>query len=426
LKVIGRNSAFQFRDSKDDAATVGRKLGVAHLLEGSVRRAGDVVRINAQLILASDGSTQWSQSYDRPYTDLFKLQDEITQAVAGALKTRLLATDAAVQSDRPPGGSLEAYNAYLRGNFYYDRNSEADFRKAIDAYTSATRLDTHYALAWARLSQAWLGLSGKYLGGGAGQQAYAQARAAADTALSLAPDLAAAQVAHATLLSRVDFDWASSEAAYRRAAQLAPNDAFALHNLGILLAQRGQLEQAVAVCRQALATEPLNGNLHIWLGTYLSALGRLDEAEQATRKGIELSPIAESFFTQLALIGIQRGDAAAALEAARQEPAGVWRNVALALAAQIGADRVAADATLKTMLDQYGDLAPYQIAETYALRRDPDQAFAWLDHAWAAHDVGVTTLLFDPILLRYRNDPRFAAVCKKVGLPSTTEAKALP
>jgi TolB-like protein len=148
LKVIGRTSAFQFRDPKEDSRSIGAKLGVAHLLEGSVRRSGNVVRVSAELIDTSDSSTQWSEHYDRPYKDLFALQDDITRAVTGALRAKLLPGEhAAAQSERPPGGSLEAYNALLEGRFYYFRETEVDFRKAIESYTRAIELDPRYALA---------------------------------------------------------------------------------------------------------------------------------------------------------------------------------------------------------------------------------------------------------------------------------------
>jgi TolB-like protein len=175
LKVIGRTSAFQFRDSKEDSRGIGAKLGVAHLLEGSVRRSGEMVRVSAELIDTADGSAQWSDRYDRPYKDLFALQDEITRAVAGALKTKLLPGEqAATQSDQPPSRNLEAYNAMLQGRFYADRGTAADYRKAIEFFTQATQLDPRYALAWSELSGAWIGLSGDFLEGAAAQEANAR------------------------------------------------------------------------------------------------------------------------------------------------------------------------------------------------------------------------------------------------------------
>jgi TolB-like protein len=148
LKVIGRNSSFQFRDSKEDSQAIAAKLGVATLLEGSVQRAGDVVRISASLIRAADRSTLWVEQYDRPYKDLFALQDEITKAVAGALRAKLLGSAvAAGQTDRPPGGNLAAYEAVLQGNFLLDRHNEGDVRKALTLYEQATTADSGYAYA---------------------------------------------------------------------------------------------------------------------------------------------------------------------------------------------------------------------------------------------------------------------------------------
>ena len=419
LKVISRNSSFQFRDSKDDAQTIGAKLGVAHLLEGSVRHIGDTVRITAQLVKAADGSILWSQRYDRSFKDLFALQDEITNAVAGALKAQLLSVaDAASQSERPPGGDLEAYTAYLQGKFYDARSGEADARKAIDAYATATRLDPLYAQAFARLSRKWTNLAAAFLSGAPAQQAYAQARANAETALTLAPDLAAAHDARGYLLGTADFDWTGAEAELRRAVQLAPNDGRVKFSLANLLATLGRSDLAVDLNRQALATDPINAGWYYWLAVHLVPLGRLDEAEQAIRKSIELQPGAATWYALLAIIEIQRGDADAALAAARQEPeAGGWREIALTLALQIGSDRPAADAALKALVDTQADEAAYQIAQAHALRKEPDAMFEWLDRTWVNRDPGVATLLFDPIVLRYRDDPRFAAYCRKVGLP---------
>jgi TolB-like protein len=428
LKVIGRNSAFQFRDSKDDAQTIGAKLGVAHLLEGSVRREGDTVRISAELINTKDASTLWSQHYDRPYKDLFKLQDDITHAVASALQAKLMeSSGAVVQSDRPPSGSLAAYTAYLQGKFYFARNTESDYRQAITQYQVAVKDDPRYALAWARLARTAANLATQFLGGQPAQQAYAKARAAADTALTLDPNLAAAHEARAYILLSADFDWTGAQAEYQRAMQLAPNDGPSLFGMGSLAAALGRPGQAVALTRRALATDPLDADWYHWLAHYLSGLDRLDEAVAASRKAIELQPAATSYHEWLTVIEVLRGNAEAALAAAQAEPAsGGWQGVALAMARQIEPDRAAADAALKDLIDTRASEASFQIAEVYALRGDPDQMFVWLDHAWANRDAGIANLLFDPFILRYRHDPRFAAFCRKVGLPTTTSTKAMP
>lgn len=416
VKVIGRTSAFRFRDSKEDSRSIGVKLGVAHLLEGSVRREGGVVRISAELIDTSDGSTQWSERYDRPYKDLFALQDEITRAVVGALRAKLLPGEHAVaQSDRPPSGSLEAYNALLEGRFYYFRTTEADYRKAIEHYTQATRLDPRYALAWSRLSEGWTDLASNYLAGAPAQEAHAKARTAADRALAVSPDLAAAHIARGDIFY-ADLDWRAAEAEYRRAMALSPNDTEAKLHVGQPLATFGELEPAIELTRQALSADPLHAYGYAWLTDYLLGLNRLAEAEKAVRKAIELQPAAGFRYLRLTMIEVRRGHAQAALAAAQQEPPGAWHDVALALARQVGGDRNAADATLRTLIEKDASVAAYGIAEVYALRDDAKGTFEWLDRAWSNRDANIGILLYDPFLMRYKDDPRFAAFCQRVGL----------
>jgi TolB-like protein/Tfp pilus assembly protein PilF len=418
LKVIGRTSSFQFRDAKDDARTIGSKLGVARLLEGSVRRAGGMVRVSAELINTSDGTTQWSDRYDRPYKDLFALQDDLTRAVASALKARLLPGERpAAQTERPPSGSLAAYNELLQAKFYDARDTEADLRKSIEHYTAATQLDPRYALAWSNLSRGWAGLGAEFLDGAPAQAAYAKARAAADTALSLAPDLPAAHVARGYLLQIADFDQRGAEAEYRRALTLAPEDAQTKLSLGNQLATLGEVGKAAELTREALSTDPLRADWYNWLATYLLTLDRTDEAKSAIDKAIDLEPKAAGYHQVLAMIEIKRGDAPAALAAAQHEAEGVWQDYALALARQIGSDPAAADAALKNLIDKNAAIASYQVAQVYALRHDVNSTFDWLERAWANRDPGVTALLFDPFIGRYRDDPRFAAFCRKVGLP---------
>jgi TolB-like protein/Tfp pilus assembly protein PilF len=418
LKVIGRSSAFQFRDSKEDSRGIGAKLGVAHLLEGSVRKSGDMIRVSAELIDTADGSTQWSERYDRPYKDLFALQDVITRAVVAALRAKLLpAEHAAAQSELPPSGSLEAYNAVLQARFYGARGTEADLRKAIDFLTQATEIDPNYAFAWSVLTVPWLNLRDLSLGAAPAEEASAKARAAADRALALAPDLAVAHVARGAVLAQVDCDWRGAEAEYQRALELSPNEPRAKAVFADLLATLGEVKSGVELMQQTLATDPLRANLYALLATYLAGLNRLDEAEQAVRRAIELQPTLPGTRQILAIIEIQRGDAPAALAAAQQESPGPYQDSAFALARQIGGDRSTADASLGTLIEKWSGAGPFQIAEVYALRKDDKATFEWLDRAWSNRDGGVGALLYDPFLLRYKDDPRFAAFCRKVGLP---------
>jgi TolB-like protein/Tfp pilus assembly protein PilF len=425
LKVISRDSAFQFRHSPDSSAGIGHKLGVAHLLEGSVQREGDEVRISATLVNAADGSTLWSDHYDRPYKDLFALQDAITHDVAGALKAQLMtAPGAVVQSDRPPSGNLDAYTAFLQGQGgmvlgdLCDNQVMANFQKAI-------HLDPRYALAYVRVSQCWVGKYRVWHTAADGPQDIAHARAAIKTALTLDPDLAAAHVGHGFLLYSMDFDWYGAEAEYRRALQLAPDSVEAKAALADVLATLGHLRDAIALRRAVLDVDPKNVKDWLWLSNMLVASGQLDDAERATDKALALDPHIINSYVNLAMIEVLRGNARQAMVFARKEPDPMWRRFGIALAAQIGPDHAKADAALQALIPYDADTAASLIADVYALRRDPDNMFKWLDRAWAQRDVGIEGLLTDNFILRYKNDPRFAALCKKVGLPTVTDAKAM-
>jgi TolB-like protein/Flp pilus assembly protein TadD len=419
LKVISRESAFRFRDKADSSARIGATLGVAHLLEGSVQRIGGEVRVTATLVNAADGSALWSHNYDRPYADLFALQDDITRNVADALKAKLLQPEtAASQTERPPSGSLAAWSAYQQGNFFQERGTKADFHTAIGNYEEAIRVDPRYAQAYAQMAWTWTRLAAGYLGGTQLEEAYAQARSAVDKALALDPDLAAAHRAHGLLLAWADFDQAGAEAEYRRALQLAPDSPVMKAGVAIQLANLGKLDDAVSLLRQALTDNPLNAEWYYYLANYLTALGHLDAAQAAAQKAIALQPTSDGLRSQLVLVYVLRGDARAALATAEQEPPGYWRDFEVALARQIGPDRAAADASLRTLITSEGGTGAYQIADVYALRNDPDHMFKWLDRAWAVRDPGIASLLYDPLILRYRGDSRFSAFCKQVGLPA--------
>ncbi len=418
LKVIARASSFQFRNSKEPVAVIGGKLGVAHLLEGSVQRAGDAVRISAELISVKDGTAIWSEHYDRPYKDLFKLQDEITNAVATSLKSKLLGGSSAPpsQSERPPSGNLDAYNVYLEGSFYSHRQTLEDQRKAVVAFNTAVELDPDYAAAWARLSTAELNVVLNSGSSAALTQVLPQAREHAEKAVALAPDLA---LAHNGLGNVFNYEsnWSGAEAQFRRAAQLAPGLAGAKTNLANMTATLGRPKEAVALLQQALKLDPLRSNVYLNLASYLMPLGRLDEAETAVRNAIALLPDGTDFYETLSEIDILRGNARAALADAQQEPPGLYHDVAVTLALQIGTDRAAADATLKTLIAKYSQDGPYQIAETYGLRKEADNMFKWLEHARAAQDPGLQSLLSDPFILLYRHDPRFGKLCEELKLP---------
>lgn len=412
LRVINRKSSFEFRDSKEDARTIASKLGVSHLLEGSVRRVGDTVRVSATLTKAADGSTLWADSFDRPYKDLFALQDQITSQVATALKSRLQPASAPkAQSDRPPSENMDAYNAYIKGL------SAGSMEDAVSAFDRATSIDPAYALAYSRKARLLIdNISGGTLSGARAEEAYAEADTAIEQAMRLAPDQATTRITRGYLLMLRDFDWRGAEAELKRAVELAPDDGDALYMLGLVRASQGDLAQAVELTRRALQLNPRSADWYRWLVAYLMPLGRLDEAEQAIGKAIELQPKGIYNHHLLAIVKVLRKDPGAALKAAEAEPAGPWRDFAMAFAAQVGPDRAAADASLEAV-EQYADGWAFQMAQVYAVRGEPDAMFEWLQRAWKARDPGMQSLLYDALLLRYRDDPRYAALARQAGLP---------
>ena len=311
----------------------------------------------------------------------------------------------------------------LQAKFYRFRGNEDDQRKAIALYNDAIRLDPTYARAYTGLSIAWANLGGNFLAGEEAQAAYAKSRAAAATALSLNPNLAAAHVAHGRLLEMLDFDRAGAESEYRRALQLAPNDSGAKFDLAMMTGARGEPERAIEQIRESLVDDPLRANSYAGISGYLAALGRLDEAAEASRVAIEMQLATAAFQSQLVDIAVLRGDAKAALDLAAHVPEGGWKDIALATAQQIGSDQTAADAALQNVIDQQAGDSAYQIAQIYALRKQPDEAFAWLERARANRDPGIAMLLTDPFLMRYKDDPRFAAFCAEVNLPTPPEVR---
>ena len=423
LKVIGRTSSFQFKGKTDDSKTIGEKLGVYYLLEGSVRKSADRVRIAVALIKSGDGANVWSETYDRELKDIFAVQSEVASAVAKQLKVALLGSDGQIvqlaTTATPSNQNVEAYNALLQGNFYYNRRTAEDYRKAIGYYEEAIRLDPRYALAYATLTRAALNLAtnfGSSVATKEQQEAIAKARASAKSALALDPNLADAHLAQGAVLLNIDFNFAGAEAEFRRALELAPQNPAVISNLAVLMATLGRLDETVALAQQAIALDPLRVASHNNLAICLIALGRYDEAEASMRKAIELQPQSAKNYMQLAIIQILRGKPGAAAELAKQETDPFWRTYALAVAQFANGNRVEADAALKKLIDENADESGSNIASVYALRKEPEKMFEWLEHAWTTHDAGVTELLEDPFLLAYKDDPRFIAFAQKVGV----------
>ena len=419
LKVIGKDSSFKFRDSKDSPAQIGAALGVAHLIQGSVFQEGQSIRVTVTLIRAKDGTGVWSHTYDEPLKDVFAIQTQIGHAVATALKVQLLGKGI-VSTDKPPSGNVEAYQLMLQGRALTRHGTEEGFRQGIALYEQALKLDPNYAYAWGDLSNAWVNLGFyRYVTGDAQQQAYTLARMAADKEEALTPGTAFTHLDSGYLLQVVDNDPVGALAEYQRAYALAPNDGTVMFFLAIGLANLGQLQPAADLDRKAIATDPLRTSFYANLASALLAQGQLDAAEQATRKALALQPDYPQLYSYLAQIDLLRGDPAAAVRDAKLETDSVYGPWSRAMAQQINPDRKQADAALHAYVAKVGRDQPYLVADLYALRKQPGAMFEWLQRAWTQHDPNLmSTLLSDPFITQaYEHDPHFAALCKQADLP---------
>ena len=415
LKVIGRSSSFRFKDRKEEPKTIGEKLGVSTLLEGTVRKQGDKVRIVAELINAADGTELWSRIFDRELKDIFAVQAEIAKAVAASLELTLLGIKDAVATNASTK-SVEAHNAYLQGHFYFARRNVEDYRKAITFFDQATRLDPDYALAYAERSEAWTFIGD--LNTEQKKDAWAAAKRDAEKAVAVGPNLAEAHAALGWVRFFVEWKFAEGLAELRRAKELAPANPTANDLLARVLVYLGQIQEGEKLARQAIELDPLAYLARGNLARILLAEGKLDEADAAARKSAELQPAAAGSHRWQVVVAVQRGDGETALREAQLEPDEGYRRFELALAQCVRADREAADAALADLIANFRNQLAYQIAEIYAVRGETDKAFEWLQISLDNHDTGLLSLLIDPLIRSLRGDPRYKSMLEKIGLPT--------
>jgi serine/threonine-protein kinase len=417
LKVIGRSSSFRFKDRKEEPRTIGEKLGVSTLLDGTVRKQGDRVRIVAELVNAADGIQLWTQTFDRQLKDIFAVQEEIARAVAESLKVTLLGSDSG-SAQASATDNAEAHNAYLQGHFYLIRRNVEDFRKAIEYYDQAIQLDPNYALAYAERGEAWA-----FMGDLTGQRptAYPKARTDAEKAVAIAPTLAEARAALGWVLCLADWKFVEGLAELNRAKELSPTNPTANDLLARIIVYLGRFDEAERQAREAVELDPLSTVTQGNLARVLFYAGKLDKADAVARKAAELQPTGAGSHRFQVLIAAQRGDGEAALREAQLEPDPGFRRFELAVAHYVRGDRAAADAALADLIANAArEGFAYQIAEVYALRGEKDKAFEWLQTALDDRDAGMLGLSADPLLRSLRDDARYKNLLIKVGLPTTS------
>ncbi len=425
LRVAARSSAFSFKNRSVTVGEVGRALNVDAVLEGSVRKLGDRVRIAVDLVKTSDGYHLWSEIYDRTLDDIFEVQDDIAGSVVKELRAALLGgrsdsqasgevREEVARAARGRGQNPEALGLYLQGHHLIDRGTRADVAKGIDYLVRALNLEPGNALVWAALG--WTHAREADTGWVPPSEGYARAREAAQRALALEPALPEGHALLGWIQTNHDWDWIGAEASYRRSLELAPGNAVVLSGAGRLAYFIGHLDDAIHLCRSAVERDPLTSQTYNTLGRVLHAAGRLAEAEASYRKSLELAPQRVFTHANLAQVLLAQGDEARALVEARQEPLDWARLWALAIIHHVAGRGAESDEALHELTSRHAADVAYQIAEAHAVRGERDAAFEWLDRAHAQRDGGLSEMKCDPHLRSLRDDPRWEVFLRRMGL----------
>ncbi|MBV8496830.1 MAG: TIR domain-containing protein [Gammaproteobacteria bacterium] len=412
LKVIGRTSSFQFKGKNQDLRAVGTALGARYVVEGSVRKSGERVRVTAQLIDSQDGAHVWSDSYDQPVGDTLKLQDQIAASLVRALQV-------SIGADQEPGRdsfrSSAAYDLYLRGRQAMERQDKeglesgaAYFQQALDVEPSAVP-----ALEW--LSAAQMNLAAfSYV---APQPGFERARSSAERALALDPRSWAARLTLSSVHLGYDWDWAGAEREANEALRLMPRHPDTLSQLAQVYLALGRWDDGVRLTQASLAADPFNAALHLQLSNFRGATGRFTEAEAELRRMLQLSPtFAEARFDLGGLLLLQ-GKLPAALAEMQQEQTDASRHEGLAMVYHAMGRHAESDRALAEAVKVGAQGYASEIADVYAYRGDADRAFAWLERAYRQKDPGLYQIKSDTFLGSVRNDPRYAAFLRKMKLP---------
>jgi adenylate cyclase len=409
LKVASRSSAFQFRDKGVDILDAAQQLNVAHVLEGSVRKDGNQLRITAQLIKASDGYHLWSETYDRELTSVFAIQDEIATAVVTALKLTLLGETPTARKTNP-----ESYALYLQARYFDNLGGEDNLTKAATAYQAALAVDPEYAPALAGLSRVYQQQADVgYINAIEGM---VLSRSMAERAISIDPLSAEAWSSLGRIRWTYDWDWEGAEEAERKALELEPGNVDVISLSARLSSTYGRRDETIELSRQAVGLDPLSLRPLATLGNALASAGNLAEAESVFSKILELNPRFPAVYINLGEILILKGEPEAALAVIQRESSEVWQGYGLSLAYQALAREDEATAALQAFIRDYGSVGAYQVGVVYAFSGAIDQSFEWLERAYAQRDGGMTSLLTDQFLENLHADPRWEALLEKMNL----------
>jgi TolB-like protein len=416
LRVPARTSSFYFKDKQATIPDIAKALAVANVLEGSVRKSGNTLRITAQLIRVDNGYHVWSETYDRKLDDIFKIQDEIAGAVVTALKVHLLPMQQPSAQEELRTGNLAAYNLYLQGRQSYNQGDAAGYQRAVTAFRAATALEPRYAAAYAdlALAQFWLTNDTDTNSDTIDLPGWDSALADAEKAIALAPGLAAGYAARGFIRAIYRFDFAGAQVDLDKAVALTPRDADVLHRSAVLLAVLGKLSAAIAREEQALALDPLSAEICMRLGFFLVADQQLARARPLYERALAIAPDsirARYHLGELELLEHQPERALTIFRQTRAEDSSLSGQAKAEYA--LGHEDVS-ERILKQLIAKK---AYSSIADVYAWRGEKDQAFQWLERAYELRDSGLTWIKIDTDLRSLRGDPRYKALLRKMNLP---------
>jgi len=409
LRVPARTSSFYFKGRPEDIPTIAQKLRVAHVLEGSVRKAGNTIRVTAQLIRADNGYHLWSKTYDRDIKDIFKVQDEIAAAVVEALKAKLLPAQDISSHHRTT--NIEAYTQYLLGNQLRALDTPEANRQALASYQKAIALDPGYAAAYSGLSETEWRMADQSTSEAAG---YRRAAAAAEKAITLAPDSPDGYWARGQLQSDYFFNWNRAQSDYEHALALDPNYVRALIAEGRLFATLGRMPEAIATMRKAIALDPMSVVAQRALVSMLVDADELSAAREAANRLREINPQEDPYiYGDIELFSGRAREALAIYQTGSLD----YKNVGIAMAEHTLGHAAESQRALEILEQKYANDWAYQIVEVYAWRGESDKAFEWLERAYRQRDGGLTSVTYDRALTSLRGDPRYKALLHKMNLP---------
>jgi len=416
LRVASRTSSFAFKGEDSDVLEIARKLRVATVVEGSVRKAGNRIRVTAQLISATDGYHLWSESYDRELEDVFRVQDDIARSIVDALKVEL-GGESGEHLVEPETADVEAYTLYLKGRFFFNRYSEVDLKRSLDIYRRALEHDPAYARAYAGMADTWMQLADDWV---APDEAYPEARKAAEKAIALDPRLPEAHTALGKVLGWFEWDFDAAELALRRAVGANRRYGDAHWGLGSILPATGLLDDAVEEMRLAVSIDPLSPVFNYWLSRFLYFRRQLDEAKEEAHRAIELDPGSFRPRLILGLCHLLEERPEEALKAFESDAVGtvVSGRIFVARAHAAAGRHDEARRILRELDASEEYLRSEFMAAGWAALGDLDRAFAALEQAYEDRSAGLIYLHVDPSYDPLRHDERYHDLVRRIGLRS--------